>query len=210
MSVDDPTAKSFSIKRWSQKKLEAARAAPEPTPVPGPAPASAPAPVPDPAPVAPADAGTVESSTPVVDAASLPPVEALTIDSDFSAFLDPKVDEGLKRRALRQLFRDPHFNVMDGLDVYVGDYATPDPISPEIVRELVQARYIFDPPKTRVNADGALEDVPTDDAAAEPVAPPESAPVAPVVTTQGPTAHDAAEPEPAAGAPPAGSLPVPR
>ena len=32
----------------------------------------------------------------------LPPVESLTIDSDFSAFLQPEVDETLKRAALKQ------------------------------------------------------------------------------------------------------------
>src|SRR5215211_3651851 len=85
---------------------------------------------------------------------SLPPIESLTLDSDFAPFLKPKVDEALKRRAWKQLFRDPHFNVMDGLDVYIDDYSKPDPIAPEIVREMVQARYIFDPPPTRVNAQG--------------------------------------------------------
>jgi hypothetical protein len=48
----------------------------------------------------------------------LPPVQSLTIDSDFSAFLQPEVDETLKRQALKQLFRDPRFNVMDGLRVH--------------------------------------------------------------------------------------------
>ena len=97
---------------------------------------------------------------------SLPPVESLTIDSDFSAFLQPKVDEALKRQALKQLFRDPRFNVMDGLDVYVGDYSQPDPIDPDVVRQMVQGRYIFDPPPTRVNAQGFVEDVPPEEVAA--------------------------------------------
>jgi len=101
---------------------------------------------------------------------TLPPVESLTIDSDFSAFLQPKVDEALRRQALKQLFRDPRFNVMDGLDTYVGDYTQPDPIAPEIVREMVQGRYIFDPPPTRVNAQGVVEDVPAEELAAEKLA----------------------------------------
>jgi len=99
-------------------------------------------------------------------AVSLPPVESLTIDSDFSAFMEPKVDEALKRRALKQLFRDPHFNVMDGLDVYIDDYSKPDPIAPEIVREMVQGRYIFNPPPTRIDALGNVEDVPEQEIAA--------------------------------------------
>ena len=93
----------------------------------------------------------------------LPPVESLTIDSDFSPFLQPKVDDALKRQALKQLFRDPHFNVMDGLDIYIGDYSQPDPIEPDIVRQMVQGRYIFDPPPTRINAQGFVEDVPADE-----------------------------------------------
>ena len=72
--------------------------------------------------------------------------------------------------ALRKLLRDPRFNVMDGLDVYIDDYAKPSPLEPELARTLMQARYIFDPPKTRVTAEGVVEDVPdeavaTDDAA---------------------------------------------
>ena len=35
----------------------------------------------------------------------------------FHGVPQPKVDETLKRQALKQLFRDPHFNVMDGLDI---------------------------------------------------------------------------------------------
>jgi hypothetical protein len=34
----------------------------------------------------------------------------------------------LRSRALKKLFTDPHFNVMDGLDTYIDDYGKPDPI----------------------------------------------------------------------------------
>jgi len=108
----------------------------------------------------------------------------------------PDVDPALKRAALRKLFTDPHFNVMDGLDVYIDDYSKPDPIAPEILRTLVQARYIFDPPVTRVNAQGYVEDVPPEEVAAARAA--EAARAAgaavagagddPVVTTQDPPA----------------------
>ena len=91
---------------------------------------------------------------------SLPPVDSLTFDSDFRAFLQPHVAEDLKRQALRKLLHDPRFNVMDGLDVYIEDYSTPSPLEPAIAASLVQARYIFDPPPTRVNAAGHVEDVP--------------------------------------------------
>ena len=182
MSADDPMSRTFSLRRWSQRKLEAARAATEPTP----AVAIVPTIVP---PTPPADARATEpnaatcAAPPAAAAPVLPPIESLTIDSDFTAFFEPTVDEALKRRALKQLFRDPRFNVMDGLDIYIDDYSQPDPISPEIVREMVQGRYIFDPPKTRVTEQGGAEDVPPDvtlveAAAPEPGALPAAAPAA--------------------------------
>jgi hypothetical protein len=90
----------------------------------------------------------------------LPPVESLGFDSDFTRFLAPKVDEVVKRQALRKLFNDPRFNVMDGLDVYIDDYSKFEPIPDDLVGKLRHARYIFDPPKTRVNEAGHVEDVP--------------------------------------------------
>ena len=109
-----------------------------------------------------APAGTA-SATAASDAVSpLPPLESLTIDSDYSPFMRPGVDDAMKRGALKKLFSDPRFNVMDGLDVYIADYSIPDPIDPVVVRTLTQARYIFNPPATRVNAAGYVEDVPDD------------------------------------------------
>ena len=194
--------KGFSLRRWSQRKNAAARgdlvadrtrgSAPAPVgtplpdaalPVPTDASAGSTATVPSAAPGAvPMPAGTA-STTAVTgsasgDAVPLPALESLTIDSDYSPFMQPGVDDAMKRGALKKLFSDPHFNVMDGLDVYIGDYSKPDPIDPAIVRTLTQARYIFNPPATRVNAAGYVEDVPddapADDAAAEADAAPAS------------------------------------
>ena len=97
-----------------------------------------------------------------VPEAPLPPVESLTFDSDFTAFMRPGVDADLRRSAVRKLVRDPRFNVMDGLDVYIDDYSIPSPMEPELARTLMQARYIFNPPQTRVNEQGIVEDVPPD------------------------------------------------
>jgi len=94
------------------------------------------------------------------EAPLLPPVESLGFDSDFTRFLAPKVDEVVKRQALRKLFNDPRFNVMDGLDVYIDDYSKFEPIPDDLVGKLRHARYIFDPPRTRVNEAGHVEDVP--------------------------------------------------
>jgi hypothetical protein len=147
----------FSLKRWSQRKHAARREGIEaPTPAPGDAR------LPDPA-RAPAAAGEA-----VAPPAPLPPVESLTFDADFTAFMKPDVDPSLKSAALKRLFADPRFNVMDGLDVYIDDYSKPDPIDAETVAQLVQARFLFDPPKTRVNERGEVEDVPPAEAAAAP------------------------------------------
>jgi hypothetical protein len=94
------------------------------------------------------------------EAPPLPPVESLDFDSDFTRFLAPKVDETVKRQALRKLFNDPRLNVMDGLDVYIDDYSKFEPIPDDVVAKLQHARYIFDPPRTRVNEAGHVEDVP--------------------------------------------------
>lgn len=73
----------------------------------------------------------------------LPPVDALTMDSDFSGFLHPEVEEDLRRAALRKLFSDSHFNQMDGLDVYIEDYSLSDPVPPEMLNRLVQYTNVF-------------------------------------------------------------------
>jgi Protein of unknown function (DUF3306) len=164
--IDSKPPKRWSLERWSRMKHETAREKDNPPgPAPAPAASSAAPAVPSPAAAANAAAGAVPAST---QGEPLPPIESLTIDSDFSAFLKPMVDETLKRKALKQLFRDPRFNVMDGLDTYIADYSQPDPIDSETVRQMVQGRYIFDPPQTRVNAQGFVEDVPADEVAFAP------------------------------------------
>lgn len=117
-------AERFSLSRWSRRKLATAIESPAP-----PA-ASAPA-------VVPPSAGTPGASAPPAPP-ELPPVESLTFDSDFTAFLRPGVDDKVKRAALKQLFRDPRFNIMDGLDTYIDDYTKADPIAPDILADLMQ------------------------------------------------------------------------
>lgn len=69
---------------------------------------------------------------------SLPPLELLDLDADFTGFLNKEVSESLRRAALRKLFSDPHFNRMDGLDTYIGDYSAAEPIPPDILKRLRQ------------------------------------------------------------------------
>ncbi len=78
-------------------------------------------------------------------AATLPDPDTLDFGSDFSAFLQPRVEESLKRAALKKLFHSEHFNRMDGLDVYIDDYGRFEPIPEEMLRRLEQARGLLFP-----------------------------------------------------------------
>lgn len=70
----------------------------------------------------------------------LPSLDSVGLDTGIADFLRPGVEEGLRRLALKKLFSDPHFNVMDGLDVYIDDYSSPRPILPDILERLVEAQ----------------------------------------------------------------------
>jgi len=126
------------LKRWSRLKatggeaeapLRPAPAAPVP---PAPVPTFAPSP-------APAD---VQAETQAQDK-PLPTIEdaaRLTPDADFSSFVAKDVDKSVQRLALKKLFADPHFHVMDGLDMYMDDYNKPSPMSAAMLAALDHAR----------------------------------------------------------------------
>lgn len=88
-----------------------------------------------------------EVAAPEVPLPTLADVAALKPGDDIARFVVRGVDESVKRAALKTLFADPHFNVMDGLDVYIDDYGKPDPIPPDILRRLTQSETLglFDP-----------------------------------------------------------------
>lgn len=72
--------------------------------------------------------------------ASLEDVEKIDrFAPDFSAFMRPDVDPAVQQAALKKMFTDPHFNVMDGLDIYIGDYSKPDPLPPGMLERMVQS-----------------------------------------------------------------------
>jgi hypothetical protein len=66
----------------------------------------------------------------------------LTPDSDFQPFMAKDVASEVRNAAMKKLFTDPHFNVMDGLDIYIGDYNTPDPLPPAMLRQMVGAQFL--------------------------------------------------------------------
>ena len=113
----DRAAEPF-LARWSRRKEEARQEAVEPVPQ---------------------EAADSETAAP-----ELPPPEKLTLESDYRGFFHPKVSEDLRRAALKKLFSDPHFNVMDGLDVYIDDYSKSEPIPAAMLASLKQAQRILE------------------------------------------------------------------
>jgi hypothetical protein len=73
---------------------------------------------------------------------TLADAHALTPDSDFTRFVRPDVAPEVKNAAMKKLFSDPHFNVMDRLDVYIDDYNKPDPLPPEMLKQLASAKFL--------------------------------------------------------------------
>lgn len=84
-----------------------------------------------------------KAADPKAPPAELTPLDQLTFESDYRAFFHPKVDEDVRRAALKKLFRDPRFNIMDGLDVYIDDYSKSEPIPPAMLAGLRQAQKIL-------------------------------------------------------------------
>ncbi len=76
-------------------------------------------------------------------APTLPPVDKLTPESDFTGFMHPKVEDALRRAALKKLFSDPHFNLPDPYEAYSGDWTVGEPIPPEMLATLNQAKQLL-------------------------------------------------------------------
>ena len=72
-----------------------------------------------------------------------PPLDKVTPESDFSAFMQPKVEDALRRAALKKLFSDPHFNIPDPFEAYSGDWTGGEPIPEELLATLNQARTVL-------------------------------------------------------------------
>lgn len=94
-------------------------------------------------------------------------VAKLTHDSDYSGFMAQGVDESVKRSAMKKLFTDPHFNIMDGLDVYIEDFNKFEPMTPAFIAGLSHAKGLMDPLAQLKSPLMKLLDIPQDEAKAE-------------------------------------------
>ena len=136
------------LARWSRRKAGIASPADERSDVPHAAPAEttsvAPstATSPDAASCEPTQVADAAEAAPQLPAPTLADVAALTRESDYARFMAPGVDSGVRNAAMKKLFSDPRFNVMDRLDVYIDDYNTPDPLPLEMLKKLRQSEML--------------------------------------------------------------------
>ena len=94
------------------------------------------------APLATVQQGEPETKAEPVKLPTLADVEQLTPQSDFSSFMTQGVSPEVRNAAMKKLFTDPHYNVMDGLDIYIGDYNTPDPLPAGMLAKMVGAQFL--------------------------------------------------------------------
>ena len=133
------------LNRWSQRKKDVreGKALVEPTaPVPPASAASVNAVLPLAKPVA-ASSAAPELEQPAPPALpTLADAQQLTPASDFKPFMVRGVAADVKNAAMKKLFTDPHFNLMDRLDIYIDDYSISDPIPEAMLRQMVSAKFL--------------------------------------------------------------------
>ncbi len=137
------------LSRWARRKTDVLKDRPleEPAVVAIPVPLPASAPPPAEGMLQPASHPDGEpGAEPPKTLLSLDDVERLTNDSDFKPFMAHDVGPEVRNAAMKKLFADPHYNVMDGLDIYIDDYSKADPIPESMLRQMVGAKLlkIFD------------------------------------------------------------------
>jgi hypothetical protein len=95
-------------------------------------------------PGAPGEGGAMPSGAaePPPPPPTLEEANALTPQSDFRRFAAADVAPDVKNAALKKLFADPRYNLMDGMDVYIDDYSKPDPMPYAMARQLASAKFL--------------------------------------------------------------------
>ena len=124
--------------RWSRRKVQVRTGEPLPVDEPPVQPVPAVVPVtlvaPEPA------AAPAEPEPP--PALTLDDVARLTPESDYAAFVAKGVSPDVRNAAVKKLFTDPHYNIMDGLDIYIDDYSKPSPLSAADMAKMVGAQFL--------------------------------------------------------------------
>jgi hypothetical protein len=137
MAAEDDSSNFFS--RWSRRKVQVRTGEPLPS-EPSVKPASPAAVVAAPPPVV--EPVQPEPPAEQAPALTLEDVARLTPESDYSAFVGRGVSPDVRNAAVKKLFTDPHYNVMDGLDIYIDDYSQPSPLSAAEMARMVGAQFL--------------------------------------------------------------------
>jgi len=147
--------------RWSRRK-QAVRDGEAVPPAPAvPVPVTPDVPMPAGAAPAPAVPAPADASGPEAPPLTLQDAQALTPASDFKPFMARGVTADVRNAAMKKLFADPQFNVMDRLDIYIDDYSQPDPLPAAMLRQMASARVLDlvpDEPAADPNVPGAGDD----------------------------------------------------
>ena len=125
------------LSRWARRKAEVKSGLGQPAPAPVVAPPAVAA-----SEVAAPNLPPVEPIVEAPPAPTLEDVAALAPGDEVSRFVAQGVGESVKRAAVKKLFTDPHYNIMDGLDIYIGDYSQPDPIPVAMLRQMNQSKFL--------------------------------------------------------------------
>ena len=110
---------------------------------------------------------------------TLQDVAALTRESDYARFVAPGVSSDVRNAAVKKLFTDPHYNLMDGLDTYIDDYGKPDPLPLSMLRQMNQSKVLglFDHEAAPPAASDTVAALPPPTSAAEPLLKPIPEPI---------------------------------
>lgn len=165
------------LSRWSRRKAQARTGEPLPEPAAPVAPS-----VPSAAAAAPLVPAEEVAAAPAPDAAEAPPAptledtQHLTPASDFRRFVAKDVPPEVRNAAVKKLFADPHFNVMDGLDIYIDDYTKTEPIPAAMMAQMVSAQFlklVDDPEEQQAKKAVSAASEATPSASAEPLPAPQ-------------------------------------
>lgn len=128
--------------RWARRKADAREGKPLDEPVRAPAAAVVPPPAVAAPTASPVAALREEPAEPPAPPPTLADAEQLTPEADFRRFVARGVPPEVRNTAVKKLFADPHFNVMDGLDIYIDDYNKPDPLPAGMLRQMASAQFL--------------------------------------------------------------------
>jgi hypothetical protein len=159
------------LSRWSRRKTDMRQGKPLDEPVPlAPARVTPDRPAAVQSVVVPADRAASVQAPNEAPKPTLEDVQHLTPESDYTNFMARGVAPDVKNAAMKKLFTDPHFNVMDRMDVYIDDYSQPDPLPTAMLRQMASAKFlnVFDDEGDKPAVQNMAQSVPAFDPPSNP------------------------------------------